>query len=572
MLFGTISALSFGQNVLTYGGDILTYSGKVLYDWDSYWANHIRGNTVGVIAVTPESYDTNADATTVTVGASGATYTNLITAYNAASAGDVIELIDDTHTLTAALFPNKSADGTGKAIKIKGKATLTTLNLADVADPIYATWANAAIEFENIAFVDPFDDTNPLYILSTVTDGLLHCINCTFDFAGNMTIQNSKDLVFDGCTFTGTTAAQVMVLTITATINAAAKWIFNDCTSINTTPNYFFRVIESGDVRINELFITNSNFYAGVRALRGTTYANNFSIKGNTIRCIGASAGVVFGAEATGLTIPGFSAYNAGTSYVTGDVCYNVGVLWESVNNSLNSEPLKANVNWKPAELYTGEIENNLIYRDTYAAAQHGIFVGYGCYDVSVTNNIVSNFWYNAVFKGFNNTIQYNCIGSGSIGMAFFANDQAIVSNNTIRVGDNQGILYGPQATAGIGPMVTTFRDNIVYTPDATDVILQDFSDRWTAYPGDSNTFNQNIWFGNTPKALYNESEYTFPTSFAAFKVDCGDTKAQFIDPEWVDDVDATIANYYTPDNISFAKLKDSNSQSIGAVDLYELQ
>jgi hypothetical protein len=234
--------------------------------------------------------------------------------------------------------------------------------------------------------------------------------------------------------------------------------ILNDCINSNTTPNHFVRFIKSASGVVNGLFVSNSNLYSGQQAIRVDLSVKDFYIKGNTIRCVAATAGLKFGHEATGLDVQGFTAYNAGTPYVPGDTCDHVGVAWENVNASTGSEPSKSNSDWKPAELYTGAIENNLIYRDTYAASSHGIFVGYGCYDVSIQNNIVSNFWYNMVFKGFNNTIRYNATGKGDIGMAFFANDQLLVANNTIRIEDGQGFIYGPNDAGGIGPMETTFR------------------------------------------------------------------------------------------------------------------
>ena len=64
-----------------------------------------RWNTLGPISITPEEYDTNDGATTITVGASGADYTSLSAATDAATAGaviiDIARVLFDRHVITA---------------------------------------------------------------------------------------------------------------------------------------------------------------------------------------------------------------------------------------------------------------------------------------------------------------------------------------------------------------------------------------------------------------------------------------------------------------------------------------
>jgi hypothetical protein len=157
-----------------------------------------RNNTVGPIPVTSESYDTNDGVTARTVGAAG-DHATVFAAFNVSSLGDVIEIIDDVVTETLGLNITTGVDGGGKAIKIKGKSTKSTWNLAAVSFPILMNSAVASIEFENISFVES-TAANPFYSLSSVINGFNHFINCDFNFAGNINIYNPKEAVFDGCT------------------------------------------------------------------------------------------------------------------------------------------------------------------------------------------------------------------------------------------------------------------------------------------------------------------------------------------------------------------------------------
>ena len=92
-------------------------------------------------------------------------------------------------------------------------------------------------------------------------NGLLHCINCTFDFEANLNIQNSKDLVFDECTFIGTTANQAMSCVVDNTIDLNAKHIFNDIESLDSSVNHFVRYLKGGTGVVSEIYFTNSNIY-----------------------------------------------------------------------------------------------------------------------------------------------------------------------------------------------------------------------------------------------------------------------------------------------------------------------
>lgn len=527
-----------------------------------------RGNTIGSIEVTPESYDTNNGETTITVGASGADYTSLTAATDAASAGDVIEILDDAVTLTDDILINIGIDGNGKGLKIKGKSTKTTVNMYSTTYPFTIRDEASCVECENLIFVDP-NANFPIYNFATNVGGFIHFINCEFRLKGNMYLLNSKETVFDGCTFTSAlTANQHLNVINNANLDTEAKIIINNCEFTNTNSGHVLRLTNGNNVRLKELHITNSTFELTgkvVERVDSDQVAYSYvSAKGNTLH--GTQIGL--GAEASVLVIDGFDAYNSATSYTTGDYCYIYGVLWECVSDCLDSEPSRTNTNWKEAEICTGEIENNLIYSTTQSG-YHGIFVGFGCYDFSIKNNIVTNYTFNYVIKGHNNTIQYNASGKGYNGFSIFANDQALVANNTSRSEDYVCIEYGPQGAGGIGPTNTIFRDNIFLNPVNGDNIFTDLYARWTSYPGDTHTFNQNVWYGDSPYATFKGTTYSLGNSTERenFFSSLGDDNALFINPSFNESND-TLETYYLPTSSEICKLKDANSQAVGAVDI----
>ncbi len=462
--------------------------------WESFWATLIRrGNTVGPISVTPQSYYTNSGATTRTVGAAG-DFVSLITAYAASVAGDVIELIDDTLTLEAVLGINTGVDGGGKSVKIKGKSTKTTVTLFNAANPIIVTAiATASIEFENIIFDE--NNGNPaLRNFSTANDGFIHFINCEIDGGDSILIFDCKELVFDGVVFRNQIDTEVISYSSTAGINASAKIICNDCTCDYAAIDSFINHSWTGPTKLDFVSITNSDIKINRKIIYHAEWeVNEIDFRGNTFTNDSVTGILKLGVEATGANIDHYAAYNGGTAYVIGDIVDYEANLWECTANTTGNAPSKVSSFWKVAEVITGTIENNLIKKVTYSASGHGLFLGFGSYNFSVKNNIVTNFWWNYVIKGVNNTIQYNAAGEGFRGFAFVANDQAIFSNNTSRSDDDFAFSASIQAVGGTDVDNTTIRDNILTNTINGDDIFFCLSLL--------NTFNQNIYYGDEPDA-----------------------------------------------------------------------
>jgi hypothetical protein len=523
-----------------------------------------RNNIVGYKPVAPESYVTNTNVTTVTVGASGADYTSLATAYAAVSAPAVIELIDDSYTMTSQLVISKAKDGNGKGIKIKGKATKTTINLVVNEYSITSSGANTGIEFENIIFASSTANNNLLMI--GFTSGFVHFINCNFAMLGNIQLYDVLESVFDGCNHTLQTAINGILFTASAACPALAKVNINNCTAL-TTSRYFFTITKISTVKLDHLAVTNCDLdVSRITLYMINNVVNTVNICGNKLKDKASYPGIFIGAEATGLAINGFTAYNAATAYIANDLCYNLGILWQCVTACTGSEPTKTNANWKPAEFTTGVIENNTVSRAIYAAAGHGIFLGFGCYNMSLQNNISTNHWYNIVVKGHNNTIKYNGCGKGLNGLTIYANDQAVVSNNTVREQLGTAFMFGAQAANGAGLINTTFRDNIFAS---ASLLMNDFAERIIPYENVNNTFIQNVFYSSLANQTvrFEGVNYDLRSQFAAFKTAIDDSKAQWLNPTFANDLDDTNPDYYKPTNVDLLKLKDLNNQAVGAVD-----
>jgi hypothetical protein len=163
------------------------------------------------------------------------------------------------------------------------------------------------------------------------------------------------------------------------------------------------------------------------------------------------------------------------------------------------------------------------------------------------------------VVKGHNNTIQYNCTGKGFRGIGVFANDQALIANNTFRCELDRPIEINVQSSGGTNVDNTTIRDNIL-----ENVVNQDDICRLTS---ELNTYNQNIYFGDEPQAQYVSTTYDLETEFSDFKTAIGDSNAQFLDPEFTGSDDTSEA-YYVPRNQAFNSISDTSWQSVGAVDI----
>lgn len=518
----------------------------------------IRGNIVGKTLVTKQSYDTNSSATWRTVGASGANYTSLATAYVAAPLGSVIEIIDDSISLTEAYNFTKVADANGKAIKIKGKATKTTINLFNTTYPLMLSQANSCIEFENINFVST--SNIPIYNLEACNNGFLHFINCTFNFTGSIYLYSSKETVFDNVSFIGCTAYSVMKVVIANVISDTAKLIINAATINNTTPTYFVETVATGTKKLNTISITNSELICGVGnpAVLMALYYNNIDFRGNYSNTLLHVAN-----EISGTAVPPYTNYNAGTTYAVGSYTCYLYNLWKCKAETTGNAPALNSAYWEVAKIVTGTIENNTIIRETYSAQGHGIFLGYGAHGFSVKNNIVSNFAWNYVVKGVENTIEYNCAGKGLNGFSVFANEQTSVRNNTSRGEDGFGLRLAPQATGGTSVVTTDFKYNISTYDIAAKIGL------FASYNvGDTidNEFTGNIYYGVGMTATFNGTTYDLTTQFAAFKTAVNDSKAQFINPQYIG-ADHKLPDYYKPSNPVVLKMKDDLNQAIGAVD-----
>lgn len=521
-----------------------------------------RGNVVGFSAVTPDSYVTNTKPTTYTVGASGANYTTLNAAYAAAAAGDVIEIIDDSTTLTARLNMTKGVDANGNAIKIKGKPTGTRLNLFAHSYPFYLSAAGASIEVENINFAE---DTNtvsyPVWSVNTNTTGFVHLINCSFALITRTNVkiylQNTPKIVFDRITW----GNYYPECTIESTFVESGSYIKADL-NVMTSPSdnhEFIKITQASTAKgFDAISITNcttSTYDTFIDLVR--TKARNIRIEGNKMQ-ITTSAGLYLGFE-TGAK----ADWSSATAYVIGDLVFHLGILYQCLVNNSNSEPNRdINTNWKRAELITGTVKNNTFYRTTYIGSGHGLFAGFGTYDMVIENNIVTNFWYNMVVKGHDNFIRYNCIGKGSPGgLYIFANDQQEVRNNTIRATDS-ALSYGPNNADMQGLINTIFRDNLLFSSGS---IISDYFSRWVDASAVNNQFVNNKVFGTT--ASFKGTTYSLPDDVAVLKTELSDSKLAYQDPEIVA-TDDTLPAYYTPLNTKFKKYLDQFGQSVGAIDL----
>ncbi|MCP4255512.1 MAG: hypothetical protein GY775_19325 [Candidatus Scalindua sp.] len=508
--------------------------------------NTILANSIGQQNVEAPTYNTNNKATTFTVGAVGADYTDLAVAYAAASAGDVIELIDSSITMTSNLVFNKELDVDGNSIKIKGLPTKTTLNLNSSFVSCQVTGAlQASIEFENIVYVDP-GSNYAFQSKASANDGFVHFINCDIDIRTRMYFYDCKETVFDGCNFTMGSASPPLNYKATALSAADTKFVINNCTINNPAlPTFLYMV--SDPANLNEIVITNSDLRVQEQIISFSRYINNYRIEGNYLKSE-ISAGVSFGWEWDAVPTV-FTAWDVGTPYLENNIRYHNFNLWQAVSANTGNEPSQASTFWKPAELFTGSIKYNTIMRDNYIASGHGVFLGFGCYNTELSNNIISKFWFNCVVKGVNNTISYNGIGGGSAGISIFANNQSSVHNNTIRIDNAESIEYGPQGNGliyGEGPQNTLYSNNIITHNGSNELLLCDLSVRWTIFPGDTNIFNNNIYYGTLARADYDETVYNLQdiTGFNNFKINCGDTKALFIDPDFAG-IDPAQQDYY---------------------------
>ncbi len=524
-------------------------------------------NIVGLTTVNTSGYPTNNGVTNITVGASGADYTSLINAYAAANAGNVIQIIDDTLTLASALVISKTVDGSGKAIKIKGKSTKTVLKLPDVATPISGTTPTGlSVEFENIEFLeDAHGSVNYMCYFANVT-GFIHFINCDFWTTELQLMVGTARVVYDGCTFTrGSQQRCIQANTVTA-MKDTAIILINNCTVTPMCFGSFLSISRTNPQQFALVEITNSYIIPDNRIINiqlDYDLVDSVVIKG----CYAsAEAPIYFGKEMSGSTISGINAYAVETTYNPGDLVTNIGNLWENISSCTGVAPNKQNTtNWRSAQIITGTIENNVLKPPAFIGSGHGLFLGFGCYGFSIKNNIITNFNYNYVIKGYNNTIQYNCSGNGAEGLAIFANDQASVYNNTIRNETLNALIAAPQCTPCEGLINTTFRDNIVYSDDK---YLNDYYSRWYTTPPSDNVFTQNIYSGLlTGTSSYKGVSYIMGnnSNFTNFKTAIGDGQARFIDITFQNNSIDTIYNYYMPTNIRY--LRDQNNGSIGAVD-----
>ncbi len=523
-----------------------------------YKCNYLEPlRVIGKQPVEAPEYQTNNKATTFTVGAIGADYTDLAVAYAAASAGDVIELIDSSITMTSNLVFNKELDGEGNSIKIKGVPTKTTLNLNTSFVSCQVTGAlQASIEFENIVYSDA-GSTYAFQSKASATDGFVHFINCDIDISSRMYFYDCKEAVFDGCNFTMGSASPPLNYKATALSVADTRLVVNNCTINNPAlPTFLYMV--SDPTNLNEIVITNSDLRVQEQIISFSRYINNYRIEGNYLKSE-ISAGVSFGWEWDAVPTV-FTEWDIVTPYLENDIRYYNFNLWQAVSANTGNEPSQASTFWKPAELFTGSIKYNTIMRDNYIASGHGVFLGFGSYNTELSNNIIARFWFNCVVKGVNNTINYNGIGEGAAGISIFANNQSSVNNNTIRVDEDESIEYGPQGNGviyGEGPQKTPYLNNIVSHNGVGEALLCDLSGRWAVFPGDTNTFNNNVWYGVGSVVRYNMSTYNMfnAISFNNFKDDCRDANAEYLDPKFIGS-DPTDPDYYMPSN-NYFKDKD---------------
>ena len=523
-----------------------------------------RGNTVGVTSVTKDTYETNNGATTITVGSEGADYTTINLAWAAASAGDVIEILDDSTTLTARLSLSKTVDENGKAVKIKGKSTGTVVNMysGNSIGIICATEGGSA-EFENIIFANPENNITVFINYYDNTTGFLHFINCKINMGATvpLSLKNVKEFVVDGVE----TNEAYFAMTWDDDIDPGAKCIFNNLKSIREDD---IQIIVFAALSTNKkykyLSITNSDIQSGTKFAIHAKRVSEFRIEGNSLKSL-TLATFFAGYEAGGATITAIDDWNNVDNYGIGDLVNYKCILYEALVENTNSTPNRdINEDWRRAKITTGVFRNNTITRDTYVDSGHAVFFGYGCYDCVIENNIFDNYWYNLVVKGHNNIIRYNCIGRGNgPGIGIYANDQSEVRNNTIRT-DRSALQYGPQAPAQEGLINTMFRDNIFYGSNQGDIV-GDLFERWESAPEMNIVFIKNIY--KSPGDInYKGIEYAMPDNFDDFKNSSNET-GRFIDPEF-EGIDPTTEDYYRPTNGFFITIRDQFGQSVGAVDL----
>ena len=518
--------------------------------------------TVGATDVISEEYDTNNNSTTITVGATDADYTDLITAYSSASTGDVIELLDDTHSLSTRLNINKGVDVNGKAIKIIGKSTKTTLIMFNVTLSIQILNAGTSIEFENIIFKEN-NSFEPIRNVQTANDGFVHFINCELDGGQSPQFFNCKELVFDGFEFKNQVDSEAVRYVINTSSSEGSKAICNNVTCDYSGINTFFNNIVTDGYKTQSISITNSNIRINRNLILGIdTEVNTLDIRGNTLEAVGSSGLLNIGVEAVLDVLNEFDVYNTSTAYAIGDYVQYSANAWEATSLNTNSPPSKNSPDWKVAEVITGAIEHNTVKKTTYAASGHGLFIGFGCYNFSIKNNIITNFFWNYVVKGVNNSIVRNCAGIGYKGFSFFANDQYLISNNTSRSESDNAISLSFQYTSEGATNVdnTTVRDNIFTCETPSDVIFITTSIL--------NSYNQNIYYGINPTATYNGVDYNLSISaeFDDFKLACGDVNALFINPVF-EGTDPEESSYYKPTSEYILSLYDNEGASVGAVD-----
>lgn len=528
----------------------------------------LRGNTVGVISVVPETYLTNTKATTRTVGASGADFTTVNAAWAASSAGDVIEIIDDSTALSGALSLNRGFDADGLAIKIKGKSTKSTIVLFNTAVPLNLASNNRAVEFENIIFTEPTNTvTNWINSVAANVTGFIHLINCEIQCRGIISITNIKELVLDNVVLNDTQAGSI-ALGFDSTVNAAARVLINNCTIDNDTENsYLIQFNQTGTATYHTVNITNSTITTDGNCVSGRGILN-LKIEGNTIQSL-SGASINAGYEASGSAINGVTAWSNATNYVVGNLVDHKCILYRCLINNSNSAPNRdVNANWEIARLITGTFKNNLVYRTNYVTTGHGVFLGFGCYGFEVSNNIIDNYSYLLVVKGFNNSLKYNCLGkNNAAGILIYANDQNEIRNNTFR---NNGIclIYGPQAEGMEGLINTIFRDNIFYS-EYEGAIITDIYSRWVSPPAIANEFINNKYYAVAGIVTFEGDNYNLfdADEFAAYQTAIGETTGHYVNPEFTGS-NRLIEAYYKPNSATYLTFKDSLGQSVGAVDL----
>lgn len=522
-----------------------------------------RGNTVGYITVIADEYETNSGATTYTVGASG-DYATINLAYAAASAGDIIEIIDDETTLSARLTLTKTIDANGKSIKIKGKSTKSTMILKDDYYPLLCQTEGGSIEFENIIFTEPTNTVGNIFRSTNNSTGFFHFINCEIGIgvASPFYLYNCKESVFDNVDF-GLVGIQNPFDNLLST---QARCIINNCrkNTNNNGDNLVSLAPTDLAYYYNYVSVTNSDITTKASCIN-VVNAKSIRIEGNYLHSINTST-IFTGKEANAASISDISEWDAVTLYSENTLVTYLGILYMCLTENIDTTPNQdINPNWQRARLTTGTIKNNTIYRTTYGPLTHGVFLGFGTYNFVIENNIFDNYWYTVVVKGHDNTIRYNGFGRGPVSsLLIYSNEQLEVRNNTFTSGGY--FTYGPQYLNCVGPSKTTFRDNIFFSSGVNNIILE-LTSRYIDYNVVENIWINNSYFGEIADVSIGGTTYSLHTTegFTEFEAFVGETNGVFINPEFIG-VDPLVEAYYKPTNPLYLRTKDSLGQSIGAV------